>query len=298
MRVLALLAMAFLGCAPSLGGAGDDAVSVLGGVRVHAAVESHGSPVSLDAFVHAAGDAACVCVGEQHDAGAHHTLHARLLAEWSGLARGAKADLGLGLEMFEATSQPTLDAFASGASTWSGLLEASDWAHRWGHAAEPYRVLFEMARGEGLVFRALNASRELTRAIAREGLEDLTPELRAQLPMLDLEDEAHRRFFVASMGEHAHAGSIESLYAAQVVWDETMAERAAEWLLGAGGRPRRLVIVAGNGHCHRSAIPARLERRLAARGAASGRVVSVLTRTHGGELPPFAVSDYVLTAHE
>jgi len=58
------------------------------------------------------------------------------------------------------------------------------------------------------------------------------------------------------------------------------------------------VIVAGNGHCHDSAIPRRIERRLHARGIRDVEVVSVLTRLRGGTLPSFATSDYILTVDE
>jgi uncharacterized iron-regulated protein len=45
----------------------------------------------------------------------------------------------------------------------------------------------------------------------------------------------------------------------QVVWDETMADTAAKWLAASGGG--EIVILAGNGHCHDSAIVARMKRR-------------------------------------
>jgi hypothetical protein len=44
-----------------------------------------------------------------------------------------------------------------------------------------------------------------------------------------------------------------------VLWDETMAEMSAKWL--AAHPSGHLVILAGNGHCHDSAIVARLKRR-------------------------------------
>ena len=56
------------------------------------------------------------------------------------------------------------------------------------------------------------------------------------------------------------ADSLERYYAAQVVWDETMAESAAHWL-SEHAPVRRLLIVAGQAHCQHSAIPSRLERR-------------------------------------
>jgi uncharacterized iron-regulated protein len=53
--------------------------------------------------------------------------------------------------------------------------------------------------------------------------------------------------------------SAERIYTAQVLWDETMADGSAKWLKA---NPNgHLVILAGNGHCHDSAIVSRLKRR-------------------------------------
>jgi uncharacterized iron-regulated protein len=51
----------------------------------------------------------------------------------------------------------------------------------------------------------------------------------------------------------------DRMYSVQVLWDETMASGAADWL--ARDRARQMVILAGDGHCHDSAIVARLKRR-------------------------------------
>jgi uncharacterized iron-regulated protein len=84
------------------------------------------------------------------------------------------------------------------------------------------------------------------------------------------------------------------MYAAQVIWDETMATRAAGWLSASAARKRRMVVVAGNGHCHASAIARRVLRRI----GSSARAMTVLTRMRGGALPPQAASDYVVTVGE
>ncbi len=91
------------------------------------------------------------------------------------------------------------------------------------------------------------------------------------MPQLDLGDTAHRAWFDTLMEEmggdaHAHGGdktttmpSDDRVYTVQVVWDETMADTAAKWLLA---NPQgHLVILAGTGHCHDSAIIHRLQRR-------------------------------------
>jgi uncharacterized iron-regulated protein len=62
-----------------------------------------------------------------------------------------------------------------------------------------------------------------------------------------------------SDGEMPAMPSAERIYTAQVLWDETMADGAAKWLKA---NPNgHLVILAGNGHCHDSAIVGRMKRR-------------------------------------
>ncbi len=53
--------------------------------------------------------------------------------------------------------------------------------------------------------------------------------------------------------------SADRIYTAQVLWDETMADGSAKWLKA--NPTGHLVILAGNGHCHDSAIINRLKRR-------------------------------------
>lgn len=248
-------------------------------------------------FVRRGGEARVVCLGEQHGTPSHHRLHGRLVETWGNGARAEGRELALGLEMFERTAQPALDAYLRGDLDHRGLLLATDWTHRWGHDPEPYRPLLEGARRTVQALLALNARRELTRAVARRGLSNLPPDLAVEVPELDLEDVEHQRFFAAAMGAHAHGGASESMYVAQVIWDETMAATATAWLLGAPER-RQVVIVAGNGHCHRSAIPRRIARRLAAAGRTNEVILSVLTRDGAGALPSLAASDYVLIVPE
>jgi len=64
---------------------------------------------------------------------------------------------------------------------------------------------------------------------------------------------------------HGHGGappempSADRVYTVQVIWDETMADGAAKWL---AANPRgHVIVLAGNGHCHDSAIVGRMKRR-------------------------------------
>ena len=64
------------------------------------------------------------------------------------------------------------------------------------------------AASAGAKLLALNASRELTKKVSRQGLEALTPDERAQVPELKLDDVRHRAWFDGLMSElgGAHAG--------------------------------------------------------------------------------------------
>jgi uncharacterized iron-regulated protein len=75
---------------------------------------------------------------------------------------------------------------------------------------------------------------------------------------------AHRELVRQAFGAHEPGrfsdARFERFYSAQLVWDETMADRIAAAL----ARPdaaRRLVVVAGEGHVRRFAIPERAARR-------------------------------------
>ncbi len=60
---------------------------------------------------------------------------------------------------------------------------------------------------------------------------------------------------------HAEEQDVERFIDVQLLWDESMAERAAEWLRQRPGS--RMVILAGTGHVmYGSGIPNRLKRRL------------------------------------
>jgi uncharacterized iron-regulated protein len=251
--------------------------------------------VDADALLRRADDSAAVCVGEQHDEAKHHEVQRRLLEALIAHSRRRGVRLALGMEMFRRQMQPALNAYFSGEIDASTLADVTNWNKSWGFDFAMYRPLLETAREHRVRIIGLNAHRALTQAVARRGLDSLPKPVRDSLPQLVLDDAAHRKFFWAIMGfdaprkeghGHGHGMNREYFYAAQVIWDETMAEGVTSWL--SDPEPRQMLVVAGNGHCHRSAIPSRVTRRL------RRPVLSVLVRTQGEELPAFATSDFVI----
>ena len=267
-----------------------------------ASLSSPDGPLSLPSLSQRIGTSRLVCIGEQHDDPRHHEVQHALFEVASLAAERAGASLALGFEMVARGWQSSLDDHRRGQLDDPGLERALEWDRRWGFDFAMYGPLFHSAHEQKVVTIALNAPKELTKAVARGGLEGLPAEVRASLPELDLENDDHRRFFWTAMGfegeaappahggHGAHAGGAERFYSAQVIWDETMAESAAAWLQEP---ERRIVVIAGNGHCHRSAIVDRVVRRVD--GLTS---LSVLLQTGDVDLPPHAVSDVVVRLAE
>lgn len=231
-----------------------------------------GRAVDTEAFWQRLRAARAVCAGELHPSPHDHWAQLQILDALS--TRPGPAGLALGLEMVQRPFQGVLEDWREARIDEAALLSRIGWGDRWGFDFALYRPLFELVRERKLGMVALNAPGELVKRVSKVGVDGLDPTERARLPALVLDDAQHRAWFARVMeemsaehgghGGHGHGGgdgkgpSAANIYAAQVVWDESMAEGAAAWLADAA---HRIVIVAGNGHCHDSAIVRRLGRR-------------------------------------
>lgn len=224
---------------------------------------------AADAVVRLRG-ARAVVIGEQHDQRSHHALQARLVAALGADGPG----LVVGMEMLSWDKQEPLDRFNRGDLTEVALRDAVDWKKAWGFDFDLYAPIFQAGRSVGARFVALNAPRELVRAMRKGGVDALSVDDRARLPELDLGDELHRAWFekiFSSAGHPMKPAEIDAFYRAQVLWDESMADRAAQ-ALSEGAR--QVVVIAGAGHvANGRGIPQRVERRI------NGRVLAVVPLT-------------------
>ncbi|MBK9033743.1 MAG: ChaN family lipoprotein [Myxococcales bacterium] len=224
-----------------------------------AIVDGHtGRAVTPEAFWAALTAARAVCAGEEHPNPHHHWAQLTIV-EHLVAAPGRRA---LGLEMIQTPFQGVVDDFATGVIDEPTFLTRVGWSDRWGYPWSLYQPIIAAATGHHWGVRALNAPAELVKRVSKVGVAGLTPAEQAQLPELVLDDARHRAWFdalMADMGEHGGANmpTPDNMYAAQVLWDESMAAGAKAWLDGADA----IVIIAGNGHCHDSAIVGRLRRR-------------------------------------
>ncbi len=250
-----------------------------------------GQEVPVDTFWTELAAAQAVCVGEQHTNPHHHYAELEILGHLAG------PGVALGMEMFQRPFQGVLDDYAAGKIDEKALRSRTAWDERWGFPYSFYRPMIQLAVAKAMPILALNAPEEIAHKVGEGGLAALSPAEKQALPELMLDDKEHRAYFDRAMGEHGGVGGgggdghMENFYTAQVIWDETMADGAAKWV--AGGDGRRIVILAGEGHCVDPAIPARVRRRGV---TASVSVQPVLDDGEGGVADALAApeNDYLL----
>jgi uncharacterized iron-regulated protein len=176
----------------------------------------------------------------------------------------------IGMEMFQRPAQPLLDLYLAGKITAAQLREKSEFDKRWGFKWESYAPILEFAKANKLPVIALNTPTEITRKAAKQGLESLTTnELQYIPPITEIDrgNLTYQQMILASYQQHAGIVSIASksfdrFYTAQLLWDETMAERVAKF---ANQNPdRQTIVIAGSSHIiYGYGIPDRVKRRMA-----------------------------------
>lgn len=224
------------------------------------------SPVAIsspqdDAF-QALRTADVVYLGERHDSAADHEAQLEIIAS----LYAENPDLAIALEMFQRPFQPAIDRYLAGEISEDELIEQTEYMERWGFPWEFYAPFLRFAQTHELPVLALNAPAEITRQVARNGLESLAGDDFRYIPpleALDTSNEDYRDFVAAAFGSHGAHGDfdLDNFFAAQVIWDETMALTIADFKTANPGT--QVVVLAGNGHViYGYGIPDRVQRRL------------------------------------
>lgn len=206
-----------------------------------------GKTTTAEGIARAARGHRFVYLGESHDNALHHRMQAAVIEALVADGR----NVIVGFEMFTRPVQDRMNPWTLGWWSEEEFIANAEWKTQWGFDFALYRPIFEATRKHRLPMVALNVPRDWVRAVGRDGQSALTPEQRAELPKdMSLDNQAHRAVFGALMGGHPPTGPRgESIYAAQVLWDEGMADSALKYLAQYPNDPNRvMVIVAGSGH--------------------------------------------------
>ncbi len=198
-----------------------------------------------------------VYVGEAHDNVEAHAVQLTVLKAMEACFPGQVA---LGLEMLQRPFQADADAFVRGEMSERDFERV--WQKSWGDISY-YRELLHFARAKRIPLLALNASAATRKAVREQPPSAMTPDAAREVPEIDTQDPYHRAYVQAMVGGHAKGVSADAFYRVQLLWDETMAETAAEYLKSPAGRGRRLLVLAGSNHVRYGfGIPRRLFRRV------------------------------------
>jgi len=229
-----------------------------------------------------------VYVGESHDRYDHHLNQLAVIERM----HAASPDLAIGVEFFQQPFQPHLDAYIRREIDTTEMLARTEYFRRWQFDFRLYAPILAYARSHGIPVIALNVPTELTSKVGQNGLESLTAEERASLPKnIDRSDADYRARLERIFRQHAGSEKrdFDRFVDVQLLWDEGMAARAAEYLRA--NPSRRMVVLAGTGHlAYGAGIPSRLGRRVP--------VTSAIVLQGGGiELSP-DIADFVLLSEE
>ncbi|MCB0406566.1 MAG: ChaN family lipoprotein [Bdellovibrionales bacterium] len=205
-----------------------------------------------------------IVIGEIHDHPKHHFNQKELLNElW---AQGVHFDVGMEF-FYDFRKQKYVDQYLYNKISEADFLKQMNWG---GDNFDFYRDLVLLPLEVNGWTYAINAPRELTSAVAKDGLENLSPHLKNLLPV-DFEignNNYFERFKEAVGGDHVPKDKLDNYFAAQSIWDDTMA-----WMSLSSFEHSKsdvFVIIVGDFHV---AFGGGLPDRLKARGAQ--RVITV-----------------------
>ena len=214
-----------------------------------------GQIVSLMDIVKDLRESRLVFVGELHTTQSHH--HAQL--ETIRALKNDGTPVAIGLEMFRRESQSDLDRWVRGALSEKEFEQV--YYKNWNYPYHLYRDIFLYAREHRIPMVGLNVPPEVTKQVAREGFDSLTPKQRGDLPMVTCRvDPEYLAFIRRSLAMHGHSGlDFTRFCEAQLVWDTAMAWSLLHYVKK--NPESTVVVVAGSGHSWKKGIPAQIRSR-------------------------------------
>ncbi|EGR0025823.1 hypothetical protein FT122_12905 [Vibrio alginolyticus] len=183
-----------------------------------------------------------ILIGEWHTHAGVHRFQTDMLKQLTSYDRS----LALSMEQFTRDKQPVVDAYLRGEIGEQYLMKQ---ANAWPNYESDYRPLVEFAKQKNLPVIAANAPKSIVRCIGRQGLDyinKLDDDQRMFIAQaISTGSSPYKEKFMASM-HHGKPEQTEKQFAAQVTWDETMAESIVSYLDDNPGA--QIVHVAGKFH--------------------------------------------------
>jgi uncharacterized iron-regulated protein len=183
-----------------------------------------------------------VLIGEWHTHSAIHRFETDLLRALFL----QNPNVTLSMEQFSRDSQEIVDQYLAGEIGETTLIKQ---ANTWPNYESDYRPLVEFAKFNKLDLIASNAPNNIVSCIGREGLDYINRLPKKQRSWLakriSTKQGAYKNRFLASM-HHGDEIQNNQQFAAQMAWDETMAESIVRYL--AVHPDKQVMHIAGNFH--------------------------------------------------
>lgn len=201
-----------------------------------------------------------IYVGEQHEKFSHHINQLMIIKS----LHEAGYPLAVGMEMFPVSSQAILDEYLANQIDERTFLKESRYFSQWRVDYQLYKPIIDYVKQAGIPLIALNIDPAITHKVVKEGIHNLTTEEQQHLPAtMDFSNNQYRQdlyqVFLIHQQQFDHQ-NFDYFFQSQLLWDETMAQSAHQYLLAHPGT--KLIVLAGNGHLmYRYGIPERLHRR-------------------------------------
>ncbi len=206
-----------------------------------------------------------VYLGETHDNVKDHRLQLAIIQQ----LYKKNSKLAIALEMFQRPYQSVVNGYLAGKIDEQELLEKSEYKQRWGYPWQYYAPIAQFAKAKKLPILALNTPTEITRQVAKNGLDSLTPDQQKLIPPISeihTDNSDYRQLMLSIFQQHqadakGNSPDFERFFQAQVLWEETMAEGIAQFIKTHPSY--QVVVLVGQGHIvYNYGIPNRVARRL------------------------------------
>ncbi|ROV59524.1 hypothetical protein EGH82_13280 [Vibrio ponticus] len=198
--------------------------------------------ISLEQFTTKVKSADVILVGEWHTHSAIHRFQTNLLKQ---LVQG-ETKIALSMEQFTRDKQSIIDQYLAGEIGEQPLIKQGN---AWPNYESDYRPLIEFAKTNQVDVIAANAPRAIVRCIGRVGktyVEKLPSEQKKWVAAeINTDQSPYKAKFMQSM-HHGETEQSEKHFAAQMAWDETMAESIVNYL--AENPTHQVMHIAGKFH--------------------------------------------------
>jgi len=217
-----------------------------------------GNQQQLDGLTGKLAENRAIFIGEVHDRLDHHQNQLRIIKN----LYARYPDLAIGVEHFQQPFQSYLDDYIAGRIDEREMLRKTEYFKRWTLDYRLIQPIIAYAREKHIPVLALNVSDEIHNKVFKGGMKSLDSLELAQIPDDILPASAHYLQRLKSIySSHPPSNSFDTFVEGVLLWDEYMAEHAANYLRS---HPKsRMVVLAGMVHVmYGDGIPERLNRRL------------------------------------